>query len=158
MSEDIQWRARVFSDKILKAEVQKEIYKLALVLLGNHQLKVEHKKEGFDRYPYCKHTTKQWCPVGSRTMHYMGRWREYVVFGHTRTDVYLEVLKLLANDNSTYFPVVSYRKDNDWVERKDFEELQEENNLMKQYVKNGLEMGYIHDHEKDYEKFLGGNE
>ncbi|WP_258831463.1 hypothetical protein [Peribacillus frigoritolerans] len=158
MSEDIQWRARVFADKTLKVEVQKEIVKLALVLLGNHQLKTEYSKEGFDRYSYCKHNTKQFCPVGSKTMHYKGKWREYVVYGHTRTDVYLEVLRLLANDNSTYFPVVSYRTDNEWIDREEYKKIKDENKSMKQYVKNGLEMGYIDDREKDYEKFLGGNE
>lgn len=155
MSEDLFWRARTFSDKVLKAEVQKEIIKLAYVLLGNQQLKIEENKEGFDRYPYCKHDTKKWCPVGNRTMKYRGRWREYVVYGHTRVDVYLEVLKLLANDNSVYYPVVSYRRDNEWVDREEYEALQEENKLMKHYVKNGLEMGYIVDGEKDYEVFLG---
>lgn len=124
-SEDLFWRARVFSDKVLKTEVQKEIVKLAYVLLGNHQLKIEYSKEGFDRYPYCKHTTKQWCPVGNKTMHYRGRWREYVVDGHTRTDVYLEVLKVLANDNSIYYPVVSYRRDDEWISKEEVGDIQE---------------------------------
>lgn len=158
MSEDLFWRARTFADKTLKDEVQKEIIKLAYVMLGNHQLKIEENKEGFDRYPYCKHDTKKWCPVGSKTMRYRGRWCEYVVYGHTKTDIYLEVLKLLANDNSVYYPVVSYRRENEWIEREEYEALQEENKLMKQYVKNGLENGYIDDNEKDYEAFLGKNE
>lgn len=123
MSEDMQWNARTFSDKVLKKAVQDEIFKLALVVLGNHQLKVDYSKEGFDRYPFCKHTTKQWCPVGNRTMHYRGRWREYVVYGRTRTDVYLEVLRLLANDDSTYYPIVSWRRDNEWVEREEHDKL-----------------------------------
>lgn len=63
MSENILWRARVFADKTIKAEVQKEIEKLALVVLGNYKLKIEHSKEGFDRYPYCKHETKKYCPI-----------------------------------------------------------------------------------------------
>lgn len=125
MSEDFFWEARTFSDKVLKKAVQDEIYKLTLVLLGNHQLKIEHNPEGFDQYVYCKHTTKQWCPVGNTKKTYRGRWREYVVYGRTRTDVYLEVLKMLANDNSVYYPVVSYRRDNEWVSREEVETYKE---------------------------------
>lgn len=155
MSEDLQWRARIFSDKTLKAEVQKEITKLALVVLGNHKLKIEHSKEGFDPYVYCKHSTKQFCPVGSRTKHYRGSWREWVVYGQTRTDVYLEVLRLLANDNSVYYPIVAPRTDDEWIDREEYNKLKTENEDIKRYVRNGLEMGYIDDRENDYEKFLG---
>lgn len=126
-SENFFWEARTFSDKVLKKAVQDEIYKLALVLLGNHQLKIEHNKEGFDRYSYCKHSTKQWCPTGNKA-YYCGRWREYIVYGRTRTDVYLEVLKMLANDNSVYYPVVSYRRDNEWISKEEVGEVQEERN------------------------------
>lgn len=128
MSEDLQWRARTFADKAIKAEVQKEIVKLALVVLGNHKLKIEHSEEGFDRYPYCKHSTKKFCPVGSKTMRYRGRWREYVVYGHTRTDVYLEVLKLLANDNSVYYPIVAPRTDDEWISKEEVGEIKEDLN------------------------------
>lgn len=138
MSEDLFWRARTFSDKVLKAEVQKEIVKLAYVLLGNHQLKIEESKEGFDRYPYCKHDTKRWCPVGNKTMRYRGRWREYIVYGQTRTDVYLEVLKLLANDNSVYYPVVSYRRDNEWVEKEAYDEVVEKNKKYRKVIEEAL--------------------
>lgn len=127
MSENIHWRARVFADKTLKAEVQKEIEKLVLVVLGNHQLKIEHSKEGFDKYPYCKHNTKKYCPVGSKKMHYRGSWDCWVVYGNTKTDVFLEVLKLLANDNSVYFPIVSHRRNDEWVERSKVEKLKEQN-------------------------------
>jgi hypothetical protein len=140
-SEDIEWRARVFSDKVLKAEVQNEIKKLALVLLGNHKLKISYSKEGFETRNH-------------RTMHYMGRWREWVVLGRTKTDVYLEVLKMLANDSSTYYPVVSYRLDDQWVESEGYKnlndkfvKLQEENEQRKEVMKdNGIVL------RKDYEK------
>ncbi|MEK4030838.1 hypothetical protein MKZ02_20170 [Pseudobacillus sp. FSL P4-0506] len=138
MSEDLQWRARIFADKALKAEVQKEITKLALVVLGNHKLKIEHNKEGFDSYVYCKHNTKQFCPVGSRTKHYRGRFRGYVVYGHTKMDVYLEVLKLLANDNSVYFPIVAPRTDDEWVEREEYDKLKEENQKYKKALEDLL--------------------
>lgn len=123
MSEDLQWRARTFADKVLKSEVQKEIIKLALVVLGNHKLTIEHNKDGFDAYTYCKHETKKFCPVGNKTMCYRGKWREYVVHGHTRTDIYLEVLKLLANDNSVYYPIVSARTDDEWIPKEKFGEV-----------------------------------
>lgn len=122
MSENLFWEARTFSDKVLKAEVQNEIVKLAYVLLGNHQLKIEEDKEGFDPYTFCKHDTKKWCPVGNKKKYYRGRWREYVVYGSTRIDVYLEVLKMLANDSSVYYPVVDYRRDNEWIEREEHDE------------------------------------
>lgn len=117
MSEDIKWKARTFTDKVIKKAVQEEIEKLALVVLGNHKLLIKHNKEGFDKYPSCKHWEKQYCPVGNKKLTYMGRWREYVVFGTSKTDIYLEVLRLLANDNSVYFPIVSFRRDDEWVER-----------------------------------------
>jgi hypothetical protein len=107
MSENIEYRARVFADKALKAEVQKDIEKLALVVLGNNKMKISYNKEGF------KERENEY-----RTMRYKGSWREWVVFGETKTDVYLEVLRLLANDSSTYFPIVSYRKDDEWTSLK----------------------------------------
>lgn len=125
-SEDIKYRARVFLDKTIKAEVQKEIEKLAYAVLGNKTLKVEHRKEGFDKYPYCKHDTKNYCPVGNKNYQYMGKWDQWIVYGQTRTDVYLEVLRMLANDSSTYFPIVSFRPDSEWVDRDKVEKYKEE--------------------------------
>lgn len=126
LSKDLNWKARTFTDTVIKKAVQDEIYKLMLVVLGNERLRIEESKEGFDQYSYCKHSTKQWCPVGNRKKHYMGRFRGYVVYGHTRLDVYLEVLKLLANDNSAYYPIVSFRKDDEWVEREKVEKYKSE--------------------------------
>ncbi len=139
MSEDLQWEARKFADKVLKKSVQDEIAKLALVLLGNHKLSVDYNKEGFDRYPYCKHDTKKYCPVGSKTMHYRGSWREYMVYGKTRTDVYLEVLKCLANEGSLYYPVVAFRGDDHWIEKEKYEQLKNENKKYEQAIKESLE-------------------
>ncbi|MEF7558455.1 hypothetical protein [Bacillus thuringiensis] len=110
---DANWAVRTFLDGTVKESVQFEIKKLALAVLGNHQLKIEESKDpnGFDRYSYCKHTTKQFCPVGNQTWKYRGRFKEYVVHGNTRLDIYLEVLRMLANDSSTYYPIVSFRPD-----------------------------------------------
>lgn len=99
-SDDIEWRARIFSDNTLKIEIQKEIQKLALVLLGNNKLKIRCNKEGFE-------TRDQ------RTMYYEGFWCEWRVLGKTRTDVYLEVIRMLGNDDSTYYPVVSFKYDDE---------------------------------------------
>jgi hypothetical protein len=124
-SEDIEWRARIFADNTLKIEVQKGIQKLALVLLGNHKLKIEYSKDGFET----KH---------QRTMHYRGSWREWMVFGRTKTDVYLEVLRMLANDDSTYYPIVSYRQDHEWIEVEEYKKLNEKFEQMKEKVMTGL--------------------
>ncbi|MED0673840.1 hypothetical protein P4S95_27225 [Aneurinibacillus aneurinilyticus] len=126
MKEDTIWNARIFADKVLKREVQTEIEKLALVVLGNKQLKIRYRKEGFDRYAYCKHTTKQFCPIGDKKMYYQGSWEEWVVYGQTKTDVYLEVLRCLANDSSIYYPIVSYRRNDEWVEREKVEKYKDE--------------------------------
>lgn len=117
MSDNTKYKAQVFCDGVIKKAVQEEIEKLAMAVLGNHKLKIDFCEEGFDQYPYCKHETKSFCPIGSRIKKYKGNWREYVVFGHTKTDVYLEVLRMLANKNSTYYPIVSFRYDDDWFER-----------------------------------------
>jgi hypothetical protein len=103
--ENITWSARTTMDKIIKDRVQKEIYKCVLMVLGNNKLTIDESKDGFDQYPGCRHSTKQFCPVGSREKHYRGKFREYVVYGHTRLDVYLEVLRLLGNDSSVYYPI-----------------------------------------------------
>jgi hypothetical protein len=118
--ENIKWAARTTMDTIIKDRVQKEVYKCVLMVLGNNELTIDESKEGFDPYPYCQHSTKQFCPVGNRKKHYRGRFREYVVYGNTRFDVYLEVLRLLGNDSSVYYPIYSpnYTKpleDNDRV-------------------------------------------
>ncbi len=110
-----EWAARIFLDKTVKENVQFEVNKLALAVLGNHQLRIEESKdpEGYDRYSYCKHTTKQFCPVGNKKWKYRGHFKEYVVHGNTRLDIYLEVLRMLGNDNSTYYPIVSFRPDSE---------------------------------------------
>lgn len=127
-SENIEYRARVFADNTLKIEVQKEVQKLALVLLGNHKLKIDHNKEGYDHIR----------PNQFRPYTYKGSWREWMVFGHSRTDIYLEVLKMLANDDSTYYPIVSFRQDDKWIEREDYEKLQEENQKYKRALEDFL--------------------
>ena len=55
MSNDQNYNARVFADKVLKKAMQGEIEKLALVALGNHKLTITKAEEGIDPYPYCKH-------------------------------------------------------------------------------------------------------
>jgi hypothetical protein len=104
-TKNIAWAARTTMDTIIKDRIQKEIYKCALMVLGNNKLEIDESKDGFDQYVYCQHSTKQFCPVGARKKHYRGRFREYVVYGHTRFDVYLEVLRLLGNDSSVYYPI-----------------------------------------------------
>jgi hypothetical protein len=115
MREDANWEARKFLDKTIKDQVQHEIHKLALAVLGNHKLTITKAKDdkGFDKYTYCQHSTKTYCPVGNRNWRYMGRFREYVVYGTTKTDIYLEVLKLLANDSSVYYPITSFNYNNE---------------------------------------------
>lgn len=108
MSESL-WDARMFADKTIKCAVQKEIKMLALVVLGNNKLTIDYKEDGFDSYPSCKNWEKSYCPVEGKKKRYAGRFCEYVVFGTTHTDVYLEVLRLLANDMSLYVPIVSWK-------------------------------------------------
>lgn len=59
-------------------------------------------------------------------MHYRGSWDSWVVYGVTKTDVFLEVLKLLANEDSVYYPIVSPRRNDEWVERSKVEKLKDE--------------------------------
>lgn len=127
MSENQEWNARLFADKVIKKAVQDEIEKLALVVLGNHKLKISYRKEGFDNVRPSK---------TGRPYTYSGSWREWFVLGHTKTDIYLEVLRMLANDSSTYYPIVSYRYDKDWVDREEYEVLQEENKQIKEAYKD----------------------
>lgn len=127
MSENQEWNARLFADKVIKKAVQDEIEKLALVVLGNHKLKITYRKEGFDNVRPSE---------TGRPYIYRGSWREWIVLGHTKTDIYLEVLKMLANDSSTYYPIVSYRYNNDRVEREEYEVLQEENKQIKESYKD----------------------
>jgi hypothetical protein len=123
MNENQEWYARLFADKVIKKAVQDEIEKLALVVLGNHKLKISYRKEGFDNVRQSK---------TGRPYTYSGSWREWFVLGHTKTDIYLEVLKMLANDSSTYYPIVSYRYDKDWINSEEYEALQEENRQIKE--------------------------
>ncbi|MFE4523970.1 hypothetical protein ACFRCQ_17990 [Cytobacillus firmus] len=122
MNENQEWNARLFADKVIKKAVQEEIEKLALVVLGNYKLKITHRKEGFDHVRQSS---------TGRPYTYSGAWREWFVLGHSKTDVYLEVLRMLANDSSTYYPIVSYRYDKHWVDREEFEKLQAENKQVK---------------------------
>lgn len=102
------WNARTFTDKVIKSAVQKEIETLALVVLGNNELKIDYCKDGFESNIYCDSTYKSFCPSG-KSKKYRGSWRNYVVMGQTKTDVYLEVLRCLANDSSLYIPITDYR-------------------------------------------------
>jgi hypothetical protein len=129
MRENQEWNARLFADKVIKKAVQEEIEKLVLVVLGNHKLKIDYRKEGFDHVRPSK---------TGRPYTYSGSWREWFVLGHSKTDVYLEVLKMLANDSSTYHPIVSYRYDKDWVDREEYEALQEENQKYKKALEEFL--------------------
>jgi len=107
------WKARCFADKTIKKAVQDEIKTLALVVLGNNELKIEHDPDGYDSYPSCKSWEKSYCPARKDKKKYCGKFREYVVFGETKTDVYLEVLRCLANDQSLYIPIVAWKRTGD---------------------------------------------
>lgn len=121
--EKLDWDARILVDSVLKEKVEEEVIKLALVLLGNHKLRLEHSKEGFDQYTYCKHHLKKYCPVGNKTKHWRGHFREYVVHGHSRLDCYLEVIKMLGNQSSIYYPIASFRRDDEVVTRDEYDDL-----------------------------------
>jgi len=102
------WAARMFADKAIKAAVQKEIETLALVVLGNNELVIDFSEEGFDPYPSCRNWEKKYCREKKRK--YRGKFRIYAVFGNTKTDIYLEVLKCLANNESFYIPITSWNR------------------------------------------------
>jgi hypothetical protein len=104
------WKARMFANNVIKEAVQKEIEMLALVVLGNNELKIDYNENGFESNVYCNSNYKQFCPSGKRKK-YMGSWKNCIVFGNTKTDVYLEVLRCLANDGSLYIPIVEWNKD-----------------------------------------------
>ena len=114
MSKNQEYNARVFSDKVLKEAVRNEIEKMALVLLGNKELKFQYFRGGID--------SRQ---GKDKTIYYIASWDQWFVEGKNKTEIYLEVIRLLSEESSIYFPIVSYRKDSRWISK---EELETEDN------------------------------
>lgn len=110
---DKKYAGRVYLDKAIKQKAKDDIETIAYSLIRPDQ-RFDITKGEFDKYPYCKHDTKNLCPVGKKYK-YMGYLKAkdpesgapsgYMFYGNTETEVYLEFIKRII-DNGLYYPAL----------------------------------------------------
>lgn len=96
------YKIQVLKHKIYKWTYSKIIKYLALKLIKNasyHKdaiyktLYIENKKGGYDKYSACDSWKKKYC--WSQKAEFKGSFNELVVFGNTKEEIYLEVIKYI---------------------------------------------------------------
>lgn len=111
---DKRYAGRVYLDKAIKQKAKDDIEIIAYSLIRPTQ-RFDIEKGEFDRYPYCKHDTKNFCPVGKKYK-YMGYLKSknaenvdvpsgYMFYGNSKTEVYLEFIKGVIDDG-LYYPLL----------------------------------------------------
>lgn len=110
---DKRYAGRVYLDKAIKKQAKNDIETIAYSLIRPDQ-RLDITKGEFDRYPYCKHGMKAFCPTGTKYKYqgYLRRKDEnseapsgYVFYGNSETQVYLELIKAFIDDG-LYFPIL----------------------------------------------------
>jgi len=108
---DSKWKKRISKHKRYKKFYSWIIKRLALHLLKtsnylkeedliHKELTITYNPEGHDLYPSCHSNLKQWCY--SKKKKYIGRFAEYIVFGDTEEEIYLNVIDVILFKQHRY--------------------------------------------------------
>lgn len=106
--DSIEWKARIFKDKVLIPQIEEELRVLVQVILGDkRKLEIEcwdevtygdGSKRLFDTYTYCNCSSKKYCPAKDKK--YKGYISDlgYAFYADNKIGIYCEVIKRFAGD------------------------------------------------------------
>lgn len=102
-TDELKYKARVYVDKAILPQIEEDLRVMVYTLIGDKKLEITHDRKGFDVYPSCKDSLKEWCP--GRKKKYQARLPEHALvwFGDNRIDLYCQIIASIAG-RKVYMP------------------------------------------------------
>lgn len=104
--DELKYKARVYIDKAILPQIEEDLKVMVYALIGDKKLEITHDPNGFDVYPPCKDSMKDWCP--GRKKKYQARLpkRALVWHGDSHIDLYCQIIASIAG-RKVYVPFSS---------------------------------------------------
>lgn len=105
-ADTLKYRARVYTDKALIPQIEEDLRIMVYALIGDKKLEITQKPGGYDVYPSCKDSLKNYCPASKKR--YQARLPERALcwFGDSRIELYCRIIASIAG-NKVYIPFSS---------------------------------------------------
>lgn len=99
----LKYRARVYTDKALIPQIEEDLRVIVYALIGDKKLEITQDPSGYDVYPSCKDSLKDYCPAKKKR--YQARLPEHALvwFGNSRIELYCRIIASIAG-NKVYMP------------------------------------------------------
>ena len=105
-ADTLKYRARVYTDKALIPQIEEDLRIMVYAIIGDKKLEIAQKPGGYDVYPSCKDSLKDYCPA--KRKRYQARLPERGLcwFGDSRIELYCRSIASIAG-NKMYMPFSS---------------------------------------------------
>ncbi len=99
----LKYRARIYTDKALIPQIEEDLRIMVYALIGDKKLEITQKPGGYDIYPSCKDSLKNYCPAKKKR--YQARLPEHALcwFGDSLIEIYCRIIASIAG-NKVYMP------------------------------------------------------
>lgn len=107
--DELRYRARNYIDKAVIPKIEEDLQVMVYALIGEKKLEILHEPKGFDVYPSCKDSAKEWCP--GKKKKYQARLPEHALcwFGDSIIEIYCQIITSVAG-RQVYMPFSSVPK------------------------------------------------
>lgn len=104
--DDMRYRAKSYIDKAIIPKIEEDLLVMVYALIGDKELEITHERDGYDVYPSCKDSLKNYCPAKKKR--YQARLPEHALcwFGDSRIELYCRIISSIAG-NKVYTPFSS---------------------------------------------------
>lgn len=104
--DELKYKASVYIDKAILPQIEEDLKVIVYALIGDKKLEITHDPNGFDVYPSCKDSMKEWCP--GRKKKYQARMpeRALVWHGDNHIELYCQIIASIAG-RKVYMPFSS---------------------------------------------------
>jgi hypothetical protein len=104
--DDMRYRAKNYIDKAIIPKIEEDLLVMVYALIGDKELEITHERGGYDVYPSCKDSLKNYCPAKKKR--YQARLPEHALcwFGDSRIELYCRIISSIAG-NKVYTPFSS---------------------------------------------------
>ena len=104
--DSLKYQARAYTDKALIPKIEEDLRIMVYALIGDKKLEITQDPGGYDVYPSCKDSLKQYCP--SKKKRYQARLPEHALcwYGDSYIEIYCRIIASIAG-NKVYMPFSS---------------------------------------------------
>ena len=105
-ADTLKYRARVYTDRALIPQIEEDLRVMVYALIGDKKLEITQDLGGYDVYPSCKGSLKDYCPAKKKR--YQARLPEHARYwyGDSRIEIYCRIIASIAG-NKVYTPFSS---------------------------------------------------